>query len=33
MEIWLQQQVNAVLTALAHAQELYGVPRDLGREP
>jgi len=24
MEIWLQQQANAVFTALAHAQELYG---------
>ncbi len=24
MEIWLQQQASAVLTALAHAQELYG---------
>jgi len=26
MEIWLQQQANAVLTALAHAQELYSNP-------
>lgn len=26
MEIWLQQQASAVLTALAHAQELYGDP-------
>lgn len=26
MEIWLQQQAGAVLTALEHAQELYGGP-------
>lgn len=24
MEIWLQQQATAVLTALSHAQQLYG---------
>jgi hypothetical protein len=26
MEMWLQQQASAVLTALSHAQELYGGP-------
>jgi hypothetical protein len=26
MEIWLQQQASAVLTALAHARDIYGGP-------
>ena len=26
MDIWLQQQANAVLTALRHAEQLYGGP-------
>jgi hypothetical protein len=26
MEIWLQQQASAVLTALAHAREIFGGP-------
>ncbi|MDT5011747.1 MAG: hypothetical protein QOH57_3364 [Mycobacterium sp.] len=26
MEIWLQQQTSAVMTALVHAQALYGSP-------
>ncbi len=26
MEIWLQQQASAVLTALRHAEDLYGGP-------
>lgn len=29
MEIWMQQQANAVLIALRHAQELYGDPMPL----
>jgi hypothetical protein len=26
MDMWLQQQASAVLTALSHAQEIYGGP-------
>jgi hypothetical protein len=26
VEIWLQQQASAVLTALRHAEDLYGGP-------
>lgn len=26
MELWLQQQASAVLSALRHAQQLYGGP-------
>ncbi|MFZ0832282.1 MAG: hypothetical protein WAM92_04200 [Mycobacterium sp.] len=36
VEIWLQQQAGAVLTALSHAQDLYGgsmTPRNPEADP
>jgi hypothetical protein len=33
MQIWLQQQASAVLTALRHAEELYGGPTPSSAPP